>query len=92
MAEVRLEPRRRRVWPWLLALLVLAVAIWSAGEVLTSEVPAPAAARATAAAARSGHGAAVRPAHPAASPRRPASPTRDPRREEALRIRTRMMA
>jgi hypothetical protein len=90
MAEVRLEPRRRSAWPWLLALLVLAVVIWSAGEMLTSE-PAHAASRATATAARPAHGAAVRPAPPAA-PRRPAAPTRDPRRDEALRIRTRMMA
>jgi len=91
MAEVRLEPRRRRVWPWLLALLVLAVVIWSAGEILTSDTPASAAARASAVSAKPAHGAAVRPVRPA-TPHRPASPTRDPRREEALRIRTRMMA
>lgn len=85
MAEVRLEPRRRSAWPWLLALLVLAVVIWCAGEMLTSEPAAHAAPRPAAAAT------AARPAHPTA-PRRPAAPTRDPRQEEALRIRTRMMA
>jgi hypothetical protein len=86
MAEVRLEPRRRSAWPWLLALLALALVIWSAGEILTSESPASAAAHSAAPGAA--HGAVVRPA----GPRQPAPTRDDPQREEALRIRSRIMA
>jgi hypothetical protein len=86
MTEVRLEPRRWRAWPWLLALLVVAVLLWCGGELLTTDTASTAAVLRTAP-RRSGHGAVIRPASPHRT-----TPTRDPRQEEALRIRSRMMA
>jgi hypothetical protein len=87
MAEVRLATSRRRVWPWFLALLALAFLIWSAGEVLTSDTTSSAGLRP--AGRQTTPGAAVSPA----SPHRPdPTPTRDPQREQALRIRSRVMA
>lgn len=35
MAEIRVEPRRRMgAWPWVVGLLVLALAIWALAELL----------------------------------------------------------
>jgi len=87
MAEVRSGPRHRRVWPWFLALLAVAFLIWAAGEMLTSDSTASAGLRP--AAPRAAPGAVVSPASPH---RLDSAPTRDTEREQALRIRSRVMA
>lgn len=33
MAELRVERKGRRIWPWLVLLVVLAAAVWAALEI-----------------------------------------------------------
>lgn len=33
MAEIRVERKQRRIWPWVLGLLLLGLVIWVAAEV-----------------------------------------------------------
>jgi hypothetical protein len=85
MAEVRSKSGRHRVWPWVLALLALALLIVSAGEMLSSGSSPSAVHRPP---ARRDEPAAAAPA----GARRPDTSTRDPRLDEALRIRSRVTA
>lgn len=87
MAEIRVERKQRSLWPWLIALALLALLIWAGVSALGAE---------RGAAERDGTtkvGAAARgkAAPPPPSPRPEATAEQD-EQDEALRIRSRVMA
>jgi hypothetical protein len=91
VAEIRVIYKRRSVWPWMLGLVMVALVIW----MVSQAVARADASRGNAARMEKSHTVTVSTARPG---KRPAAttPTPAPRpateQEEALRLRSRIMA
>lgn len=89
MAEIRVAHKRHSVWPWILGLVLLALVIWMVSQAMAAESPD----------SRSG-AVQMEKAHPASTPPAVVAPGRGERtaprpateQEEALRLRSRVVA